>query len=57
MMHYYKPESQAGMVFDMFMQVNSMRACKTKWKYCSTKKHLIAECKHGKRGILDKGGV
>lgn len=55
MMHYYKIVPGADEeVLDMFMQENPMRECRTKWKYCPTKKHLIAECVHGKRGIFDE---
>jgi len=31
-----------------------MRECKTKWRCCPTKKHIIAECSHDIKAILDE---
>lgn len=55
MMHYYRVIPGADdEVFDMFMQTIPMRECITKWRWCPIKKHLIGDCIHGKRGVLDE---
>lgn len=55
MLHMYKlaEDTTYDKTTDIFA-TRRMRECKTKWQWCPTKKHVIADCQHGIKAILDE---